>query len=98
MQTVITDQFLLVSQEHPLALAKIMLLGNAMLGSYTLLLTASESQLAKERNGLPVPVQDKDVILVHYRIIATPDCLQTEQPVGERRRAKHASCRVWLQC
>lgn len=82
MHTVSTRLFLLVSQEHPLALPKIMLVGNAMLGSYTLLLASSESQLAKERNGLPVPVQHKDVILVHHRIIATPNCLQTE-PVGE---------------
>ena len=50
-------KFLLVSKEHPLALAKTVLLGDAMLGGYTLLLVSGESQLAKERNGLPVPVQ-----------------------------------------
>ena len=76
MQTVTAMPVLLVSKEHPLALAKIVLLGDAMLGGYTLLLASSESQLAKERNGLPVPVQHQDVILVHHRIIATPDCLQ----------------------
>ena len=85
MQTVITMQLLLVSKEHSLALAKTVLLGDTMFGGDTLLTASGQSQLAKERNGLPIPVQHQDVILVHDRIIATPNCLHKGELLGDRK-------------
>lgn len=69
----------LVGKEHALALLELVLLGHAVPGCRPLLLASGERQLAKERNGLPVPVQNKDVVLVHDWIIAAPNCLQTLQ-------------------
>lgn len=70
-------QFLLVSKEHPFGLPKLVLPGKATPTRHTLLLAPGKSQLTKERNGLPVPVQDQDVILVHHWIVAAPNGLHT---------------------
>lgn len=65
----------LVAKKHALAALELVLLGHAIPGCRSLLLTSGQRQLAKQRNGLPVPVQHQDVVLVHDWIIAAPDCL-----------------------
>lgn len=69
----------LVGKEHALALLEVVLLGHAVPSCRPLLLASGERQLAKQRNGLPVPVQNQNVVLVHDRIIATSNGLHALQ-------------------
>ena len=62
---------LLVSQEHSLALPKLVLLGDTILCGSALLLVSCQCQLAQKRNGLPVPVENQNVVFIHDGIITT---------------------------
>jgi len=52
-----------------------------------LLLSPGERQLSKQRNGLPVPVEHQDVVLVHDRVVATANGLQRTHTQLYRRHA-----------
>lgn len=53
-----------------------MLAGHTVLLCSPLLLSPGQRQLSKQRNGLPVPVEHQDVVLVHDRVVATTNGLQ----------------------
>ncbi len=77
----------LVSKEHALALLYLVLAGHTVLLCSPLLLSPGERQLSKQRNGLPVPVEHQDVVLVHDGVVATANGLQHTHIQPYRRPA-----------